>query len=177
MLIEQWTPEGSYSLHARDKRLGRTAVGTSMTRAGEDTKFTPMHLRPAYQFFALLFLSITLSAASCQRDDDEPTVNPTIDFSTDAGYTSASDTFPMSDTLLVGVRINKGDDGLNTFKVLSKYDADDEAVQDSLSIGTSTFSFDKTIITRSVAGTEKWTFWVQETDGDIIKRSLTFTVQ
>jgi hypothetical protein len=50
-------------------------------------------------------------------------------------------------------------------------------VVDSLSIGSDQFAFDKTILLRTVAGAEKWTFWVQETDGDIIRRSLTFTVQ
>ena len=134
-------------------------------------------MRRAIQLPALICLFLTLSAASCRRDDDEPTVNPTIDLSTDSGYTFANDTFPVNDTLRVGVRIVRGDDGLNTFKVLSAYDNSADTVVDSLSIGTSSFSFDKTIITRAVAGTERWTFWVQETDGDIIKRSLTFTVQ
>ncbi len=104
-------------------------------------------------------------------------MNPTIQFVIEEGYTYQSDTVAVNDTLLVGVRINKGDDALNTFKVLSKYDNGSEEVQDSLPIGTETFAFDKVIRIRPVAGTERWTFSVQESDGDIIRRALTFTVQ
>jgi hypothetical protein len=73
--------------------------------------------------------------------------------------------------------IREGDDRLQTFKVLATYDNGDPMVTDSLPIGSETFEFDKTIITRSVAGDEKWTFWVMENDGDVIKRSLTFFVR
>ena len=127
---------------------------------------------------ALLALGITLGAASCNRDDDDtPDVNPTIEFVLDAGFTYRNDTVSVNDTLLVGVRINRGDDGLRTFKVLSQYDGQQENVQDSLPIGTTTFAFDKVIRIRPVPGTERWTFAVQVTDGDIIRRALTFTVQ
>jgi hypothetical protein len=127
---------------------------------------------------AFLFVVCIASIfVGCDRDDTMPTVNPTIDFSTDAGFTFLGDTVALSDTLRVGVRINKGDDGLNTFKVLSSYDGASEVVVDSLSIGSSSFAFDKVIITRAIPGTEKWVFWVQETDGDVIRRALTFIVQ
>ncbi len=115
--------------------------------------------------------------SSCVQDNAKPQVNPTIEFLTSEGYTYLSDTVPPSDTLRVGVVIQKGDDQLRTFKVLATYDNDDAVVADSLPMGTETFEFDKTIVTRAQAGTEKWTFWVQENDGDVIKRSLTFTVE
>ncbi len=136
-----------------------------------------MSTRRTFAPIAIVALAITLWSASCNRDDAEPTVNPTIAFLSDSGYTFQSDTMALGDTLIVGVRINKGDDGLNTFKVISKYDNAAEVVVDSLSIGSDEFAFDKAILLRSVAGTEKWTFWVQETDGDVIRRSLTFVVQ
>jgi hypothetical protein len=105
-------------------------------------------------------------------------VNPTIVFVTDSGYTYLSDTVPTEDTLLVGVVINKGDDPLHTFKVQVSYDGHSAATTtDSLPMGADAFEFDKTIITRDVAGTEKWTFVVVENDGDQIKRALTFTTQ
>lgn len=125
----------------------------------------------------VLTVGIALGAASCNREDAQPSVNPTIEFASDAGYTYQSDTVMVNDTLLVGVRINRGDDGLHTFKVLSRYDNGSEVVQDSLPIGTGSFAFDKVIRIRPVAGTERWTFSVQETDGDIIRRALTFVVQ
>jgi len=136
-----------------------------------------MHAAPFLRSSALLALGVTLVSASCNRDNDRPSVNPTIQFVIEEGYTYQSDTVAVNDTLLVGVRINKGDDALNTFKVLSKYDNGSEEVQDSLPIGTETFAFDKVIRIRPVAGTERWTFSLQESDGDIIRRALTFTVQ
>lgn len=127
---------------------------------------------------ALTALCLTLASASCNRDDDDsPTANPSIDFVTDEGYTYLSDTVPQGDTLLVGVRIRRGDDRLSSFKVLSVYDGGQETTHDSLAFTADTLAFDKEIHLRPQAGTERWTFWVQERDGDVIRRSLTFTVQ
>lgn len=114
---------------------------------------------------------------SCERDDAGPSVNPSIDFVEGDGYVTLSDTFPVSDTLLVGVVIRKGDDDMNIFKVITRYDNGPEQTRDSLAMGTDVFEFDKTIILRDQAGSEKWTFAVQEDDGDVIRRSLTFTVE
>lgn len=131
-------------------------------------------LRTAYPL-AILF---TLALTACERDDPaEPEKNPTIDFKTDSGYVFQSDTFPMSDTLHVGVVIVRGDDPIHTFKVLSAYDGGADTMVDSLDMPSGSFTFDKTIITRDAPGTEKWTFWVQEHDGDVFRRSLTFTVE
>lgn len=130
--------------------------------------------RTAYSVPFLLALALT----ACERDDPAtPEQNPSIDFKTDSGYVFSSDTFPVSDTLHVGVVIVRGDDPMHTFQVLSAYDGGAETMVDSLEMPSGSFTFDKTIITRDVPGTEKWTFWVQEHDGDIIRRSLTFTVE
>lgn len=125
-----------------------------------------------------IVLLATWLLIGCDRDDDDtPTRNPSIDLLTDPGYTYASDTFGMGDSLRVGVRIRRGDDPLRTFKVLSRYDGGPDSVRDSMAFTADTLAFDKVIHLRPQAGTERWTFWVQERDGDIIRRSLTFTVQ
>ena len=121
---------------------------------------------------------VVLLFTGCKRDEENgSSLNPTIEFRTDSSYTFRNDTLGVSDTILVGVLIRKGDDRLRTFKVLSTYDNADPLTTDSFNMTEDTLAFDKTIITRSQAGIEKWTFWVQENDGDVIKRSLTFTVQ
>lgn len=130
-----------------------------------------------FQASALVALAAMLFSASCTRDDDRPSVNPTIEFVTEEGYTHLDDTVAAGDTLLIGVRINRGDDRLNTFKVLSRYDNGGETMVDSLPVTADTLDFDKEIHLRDVAGTERWTFWVQERDGDVVRRSLTFTVR
>lgn len=114
----------------------------------------------------------------CLRDEEaEPKKNPTIAFKTGAGYTFANDTVPQNDTLLIGAVMERGDDRLVLFKLLSRFDNNPALTADSLADPGSSFTFDKTILTRSQPGTEVWTFWLQENDGDIIRRSITLTVQ
>ncbi|HQV53509.1 MAG: hypothetical protein IPI00_14115 [Flavobacteriales bacterium] len=118
-----------------------------------------------------------LSATSCNRDDDGPVVNPTINFVMDSGYTYLNDTLPLSDTLKVGVIIQQGNENLRTFLVRSVYDQQQPIITDSLPVGSDTFEFEKQIILRGVAGMERWSFGVEENDGDRIWRQLTFVVQ
>jgi hypothetical protein len=117
-----------------------------------------------------------LLLVACERDNDGPTVNPTIEFRTEGGYTWSSDTVGTDDTLTVGVVIGRGSQALNHFKVTRRYENGEEVTTDSLPIGADNFEFDKVIITRAQAGTELWRFNVVENDGDVIRRSLTFTV-
>ena len=119
---------------------------------------------------------VALVLVACERDDAKPTVNPTIQFTTTEGYTWKSDTVGTQDTLLVGVVIERGTDAMHHFKVTHKYDNGPEVVTDSLPMGTDEFDFEKVIITRDQPGTELWRFNVVENDGDVIRRSLTFTV-
>ncbi len=132
-------------------------------------------MRIAIPLFATLLL---LGITSCDKDDDDtqPVVNPTIQFRSDSGFVFQSDTVPVQDTLRVGVSIDRGTQALHHFKVSVSYDGAAAAVTDSLPVGTDEFEFTKTIITRPQPGVEKWNFSVIENDGDVIFRSLTFTV-
>ncbi len=95
----------------------------------------------------------------------------------DSGYTYQNDTLPLSDTLKVGVIIQEGNENLRTFLVRSVYDQQQPVITDSLPVGSDTFEFEKQIILRDVAGTERWSFGVEENDGDRIWRQLVFVVQ
>ena len=121
--------------------------------------------------------AVLLLLPGCLKEDDAASVSPTIAFSSDSGYVFRDDTVGMEDTLHVGITITGGDDRIHTFKVLAGYDGAEPTTVDSFAISTSTFELDKTIVTRAVAGTEKWTFWVQEQDADVYRRSLTFLVE
>lgn len=128
---------------------------------------------------ALPIIFIALAAlvlVACERDDTKPTVNPTIQFHTSAGYTWQNDTVGMGDTLLVGVLIERGTGAMNHFKVTVSYDDGPHLTTDSVPVGSDQFEFDKVIVTREEPGTELWRFNVVENDGDVIRRSLTFTV-
>ncbi len=113
---------------------------------------------------------------ACTKDPTRPTVNPTIQFLATEGYTSQNDTVGTGDTLLVGVLIGRGTDAMHHFKVTVSYDGGPHLTTDSMPMGTDQFEFDKTIITRDEPGVELWRFNVVENDGDVIRRSLTFTV-
>ncbi len=114
---------------------------------------------------------------ACQKDDDDPTNKVTMSFSTDSGYVYMNDTVTTEDTLPVAVTITEGDDRLVTFKVLARFDGAAEVTVDSLPMSGETFTFEKRIITRAFPGTEQWTFWAQESDGDTYRRALTFLVE
>lgn len=131
---------------------------------------------PKYLFFTTLIAVLTIS---CEKETDstQPVVNPTIQFRSDSGYVFLDDTVGIADTLHVGVIIDRGTGAMHHFKVMVRYDLDDAIVTDSLPIGSDEFEFEKTIITREIPGTEKWSFNVIENDGDLIRRSLTFVVQ
>jgi hypothetical protein len=125
----------------------------------------------------LPYLLAGLVLAGCTRDEDDgPSVTPTIQFVTDAGYVFRSDTVSPGDTLRVGVVVQKGSEALDLFFVSVSYDNDAAINTDSLGIGSDQFEFEKRIIVRDQPGTELWRFNVVERDGDVVRRSLTFTV-
>ena len=119
-----------------------------------------------------------LTASSCNKNDDEgPSVNVSINFLLDSGYTYRNDTLSLMDTITVRVIIQRGDDEMVTYKTERTYDAQQVAIVDSLPITDDPFEFEKQIVLRDVAGVEKYGFMVVERDGDIVRRSLTFVVQ
>ena len=133
-------------------------------------------MKPSVPYFNLYLATVLVLLVACEKDPARPTVNPTIQFLTSAGYTWQNDTVGVGDTLLVGVVIERGSDALNHFKVTVSYDGGPHLTTDSVPVGSDEFEFDKTIITRDEPGTELWRFNVIENDGDVIRRSLTFTV-
>jgi hypothetical protein len=133
--------------------------------------------RSPIPFPLLLATSVVLFLAACERDEDEPNVTPTIAFVQESGYTWANDTVGTTDTLKVGVRVARGTNGLDLFKVTVVYDNGPEQTVDSVAIGSDDLEYEKTIITRAEPGTELWRFNVIESDGDLIRRSITLTVQ
>lgn len=112
----------------------------------------------------------------CEQEDDGPSVTPTIQFLTDAGYVFRNDTVATGDTARVGVVVQKGSEPLDRFFVSVSYDGATAIVTDSLGIGSDQFEFEKRIVARDQPGTELWRFNVVERDGDIVRRSLTLTV-
>jgi hypothetical protein len=133
-------------------------------------------MRPLRLLCSGLLVLVAFSACE-KKDASSPRTNPTIVFRNDPGYTFRDDTVGQMDTVRVGVIINRGTDGLHSFKVERRFDQGPVQVTDSLPLGIDSFEFDKLIITRAQPGKERWSFVVVENDGDMIRRSITFTVQ
>lgn len=123
-----------------------------------------------------LFSVITLSS-SCKKEEDKQ-IPPDISFKTGSGYTFASGTFPMNDTLLVGINAAKTEDkdNLKKFVATQQYDAGTINTIVNESFDQDTYSKDMTIITRGVAGTEKYTYTIINRDGLTSTKTLVLTV-
>ncbi|MEO8149195.1 MAG: hypothetical protein ABI723_16230 [Bacteroidia bacterium] len=116
---------------------------------------------------------------SCKKENDAHTP-PTVVFKTTAGYLSANDTVSMSDTLLVGIIADKTEDDMKTFNVSYAYDgAATTTTKDNFTLTTAEenhYEKDYTIITRNVAGSERWVFTITDRDGNITSLTITLTV-
>jgi hypothetical protein len=122
-------------------------------------------------------ITATITIVSCEKDKHVP---PNITFKTGAGYTASDATAATSAAILFGVDVEKTEDELNTFDVSVSFDGgtaisiQTEAITGSEEDG---FNRDVNVTTRTVAGTEKYTFTVTDRDGNIAQESLTITVQ
>jgi hypothetical protein len=130
--------------------------------------------------FLLVAISIIAVMASCEKEGDKH-VPPDVVFKTAAGYTSADATVGQADSILVGIVATKTEDDMKTFNVSYAYDgAGTTTTAFNLPLSGSqeeSFTTDYIIVTRSQAGTEKWSFTITDRDGNITTKSITLTVQ
>lgn len=133
------------------------------------------------QFKVLLIAAIMITViASCEKDEDQRTP-PDVQFKTGSGYTSSDAITGQGATVLVGIIATKTEDELKTFNVSYAYDGATSTITDTtITLTTAqedSYLTDYTILTRSQAGTEKWSFTVTDRDGNITSKSITLTVQ
>ena len=131
---------------------------------------------------ALIAIAFTANIfPSCKGKEDKRTP-PTMTLKTGGIYTSADATVGMNDTITVGVTVTKTEDILKSFNVSYAFDGattTTTSTNETLTSATEQnngFSRDVQIITRNVAGTEKWTFTVSDLDGNLSSKSITLTV-
>lgn len=124
--------------------------------------------------FSLLVLGLSLTFAACKEDEREP---PEVEFKTGSGYTFANATVGMNDSLLVGITATKTEDELATYNVSYAYDgATTTTTSQNFTATGDVYTKDVTIVTRNVAGTERWVFTVTDRDGNIKSLEFTLTV-
>lgn len=135
-------------------------------------------MKTSTTLFSCLVLIATLTfSSSCKKEKDKM-IPPVLTFKTGPGYTAADATVGMNDTLLVGVNGNKSEekDLLQRFVVTQQYDANSATTIYTESFNNDTYSKDLNIITRNVAGTEKYTYTIINRDGLTKTLILTLTV-
>ncbi len=125
-----------------------------------------------------LFIGIIALIQSCEKDEGKL---PNIAFKVDLTHVFKDQTATQNDTLLIGITASKSEDKdvLKTFNGTVSYDgaAATTIVNESLSGSNGdNYSKDIQVITRSQAGTEKYTFTVVNRDGITNSVSLTLTV-
>jgi len=129
---------------------------------------------------ALLLMAVLITP-SCKKeedDDEDAKTPPNLNFSTSAGFISASCTLSMNDTIHVGIDASKSEeeDPLTKFTITQKYDSGTETTIDDETFSQDAFAKDVTIITRGVAGTETYKFTIFNRDGLTTTKTLVFTV-
>ena len=129
------------------------------------------------QIFSTILILAVIVSASCKKQKDKQ-IPPVLNLKTGAGYTSADATLPMHDTIMVGITAQKSEDKdlLTRFVETQAFDGGSPTTLINESFNQDSYSKDMTIITRSIAGTEKYTFTIINRDGLTTTKTLIFTV-
>lgn len=125
-----------------------------------------------------LLMAVTVAMSSCKKEEEDGQVPPTITFKTGGSYVSADATIPQGTAVVIGVVANKAEDQdlLTHFTITRSYDgAASTTLQDLGGFQQDQIDWDQSITTRSVAGTEKYTFTIVNRDGLITTKSITIT--
>lgn len=135
------------------------------------------------KFFLLPALAIAAMAtiSSCDKDKDEM-ILPSISFKTGAGYTAHDTTVATGTTLLVGINAAKteNEDVLKRFTITRSVNGGTDSTlltQNLTSAQGDAYSYDYTLNTGNVAGTQLYKFTIVNRDGLVNTDSLKVTVQ
>lgn len=125
-----------------------------------------------------VLLTSSLFIVSCKKDAHTP---PDMSFTTGSTYVSGDKTVPQDTTIKVGITATKTEDELNTYNVSYAYDgATTTTTYQTFELtkdDEESYSKVVSITTRSVAGTEKWSFTITDKDGNTTTKDITLTVQ
>jgi hypothetical protein len=119
-----------------------------------------------------------LLCISCEREQ-EPL--PTIELKTIFGYTSQDAVISKGSSLTVGILATKAENNLKTYNISVSYDGASSTItiqNFTIPLDQNTlYDKDVTFTVRNQPGTEKYYFTVVDTDGNIVQKTLTFTVE
>ena len=134
-------------------------------------------MKKSINFFFVFLLGIsTFLMVSCGKDQRVP---PELIINSGRGFVSTDTTLGRQDTIKVSITANKTEDELKTFNVSYSYDNGmTTTFLNEVLTKSQNEHYEKvvTIVTRNVAGTEKWLFTITDRDGNITTKQIVVTV-
>lgn len=127
-----------------------------------------------YLVFALAVATTLLSGCG-DKEENPPTL--TVDASTTASGSTLTLTKGEKQPIKIKFSAAKGTKDLKTFKLGVSYDGGATANLVTRTIKGGTFSFDTTIYTRTVKGTEAYVITIEDEDAKTASRTLSYTVK
>lgn len=127
-----------------------------------------------YLVFALAIGAALLSGCG-EKEENPPTL--TIDAATTASGSTLTLTGGEKQPIKIKFSAAKGTKDLKTFKLGVSYDGGATANLITRTIKGGTFSFDTTINTRTVKGTEAYVISIEDEDAKTASRTLSYTVK
>ena len=130
---------------------------------------------------SFLLISASSLLTSCSKDDStNPTdVKPVVNFKGGATYTSVDASFPVGSEFKVGIvassNVSSGAK-LVKFTVIRTFNNLPSTAIDTV-LNTTAFNVDIIATTRSVVGTERWTYTITDKDNQVVELSLNITTQ
>lgn len=125
----------------------------------------------------LLLLGLVAGSVMACRKETDPRVPPAMVFRTGPGYTAMNDSVSLSDTLLIGVIIDRTEDPLIALNISVAYDGAGSTTVRNVPLNGEHVEVDEVVATRAQAGTERWIFSVTDRDGNVTTRDLLLWVQ
>ena len=128
--------------------------------------------------FAMLLVASMPFFTSCGTDDGTTDVNPTINFTGGAGFTSSDVTLQAGDPIKVGISAfsnTSSNAKLKTLKVVRTFNNNAFTALDSTLNSTNAFNITLESFAYPAAGVEKWTFTITDKDGAYSEISFNIT--
>ena len=129
----------------------------------------------------IIITLMVIAAVSCKKAKADPHVPPDVELQSGGKFITNDCTLGKQDSVWVGIMAHKTEDDLKSYNVSYAYDG----------VATTTTFFnellkpseydnyakDIMIVTRNVAGTERWVFSIVDRDGNITQKTINITVQ
>jgi hypothetical protein len=129
----------------------------------------------------IIIALLTIVTLSCKKAKADPHVPPDVELVSGTKFITADCTLGKQDSVWVGLRAHKTEDNLKSYNVSFAYDGSQTTTTFFNYLMSSNeydnYGKDIMIVTRNVAGTEKWIFSIVDRDGNITQKAITITVQ